>query len=322
MEKYHNFIGIDIGKHNFVVAQHGRKKEPENYDNNSVGYAKFIKDYRTALKNGLCILETTGGLELPLLLTLCEKGFSVHRANTRRVKNFIRSLGNAAKTDKLDAKNLAFYGYERGDRLSLFEPPSKNAFELFELSERRNDLRQMLVAEKNRLQAPRTSHTQDSIRNVLTVLEAELAAVTNRINELVNADENLKMRKDVLTQIPGIGEIVGNQLIASIPELGTISNKQAASLVGLAPISNDSGNYSGYRSTRHGREGIKPMLFLAAMAARNSNTSFKTYYEHLINRGKKKMVALVALMRKILVVANSRIRDSLREIEATKAEAA
>jgi transposase len=316
VDKYHNFIGIDIGKFNFVVALHGKKEEPKEYENTSEGHDKFIKENKRALKNGLCILETTGGQELALLLILCEKGYAVHRANTRKVKNFIRSFGNTAKTDKLDAKALALYGLERGNRLSLFVPSSENAMVLFELAQRRNDLRQMLVAEKNRKQAPRTSFTQESIKKLIVVIEEEISEITSRINEIVNADENLKIRKEVLTEIPGIGDIISNQLIAMMPELGTISKKQAASLAGLAPRSNDSGIYSGYRSTGYGREGIKPLLFLAAMAARNSNSYFKAYYENLIARGKKKMVALVALMRKLLVVANSRIRDRLREMES------
>lgn len=123
MITYESFIGIDIGKYSFFVVLHGNKKVYE-YENTPAGINEFIKFHRKTLKKGLCILETTGGYEMGVLLRLCSEGFAVHRANTRKVKHFIKSYGNAAKTDKLDAKNLALYGYERGRTLELFTPVS------------------------------------------------------------------------------------------------------------------------------------------------------------------------------------------------------
>lgn len=148
MALYNTFIGIDIGKFTFAVAVHGQKSV-KDYDNTPVGINTFLKDFKTALHSqSLCILETTGGYEMQLLLILCDKGLAVHRANTRKVKNFIRSWGNEAKTDALDARALAKYGFERGGRLEKFVPPTKQALALFELVQRRQDLKQMLVAEK------------------------------------------------------------------------------------------------------------------------------------------------------------------------------
>ena len=121
------------------------------------------------LARSLCVLETTGGYETRLLLTLCDKGFAVHRANTRKVKNFIRSFGTQAKTDALDARALALYGYERGDRLRQFIPSSKKALDLYELTQRRQDLKRMLVAEKNRLQAPRADLIKGSCATMIKV---------------------------------------------------------------------------------------------------------------------------------------------------------
>ena len=115
--------------------------------------------------------------------------------------------------------------------------------------------------------------------------------------------------KDVLKTVPGIGDIIANELLILMPELGKLDRRQIASLAGCAPRANDSGRSSGYRRTSPGRAIIKPILFMAAMAARKSNSSFKTFYENLINRGKKKMVALTALMRKIITTANARARD-------------
>ena len=129
------------------------------------------------------------------------------------------------------------------------------------------------------------------------------------IEKLIGQDPVLQERQNVLVTIPGIGKIVSQELLSLMPELGTLNRKQIACLAGLAPRANDSGKYQGYRSTGHGRQGVKPMLFLPAMAARNSHSPLKEFYNNLINRGKKKMVALTALMRKIIVIANARLKN-------------
>lgn len=307
MTLYNNFIGIDIGKYSFVIASYGGKDTKE-YENNHAGIDMFIEDHKDLLANSLYILETTGGYEMQLLLTLYEENFSVHRANTRMVKNFIRSLGNAAKTDNLDAKALAFYGFERGERLELFKPPSKKALELYELVQRRNDLKQMLIAEKNRIKSPRLNITKISLNAVIEVISGQLEIITDQINALIESDEALAIRKKIIKTVPGIGDIVANELLVLLPELGSLDRRKIASLAGLAPRANDSGTFRGYRRTGHGRNFIKPVLFLAAMAARNSNSALKVFYEKMINRGKKKMVALTALMRKIIVIANARLK--------------
>lgn len=156
MTPYQNFIGIDIGKFTFVVATHNSKIINE-YENNAKGIRTFLRDSKSFLPSSLIVLETTGGYEMELLLTLCDKNFKVHRANTRKVKSFIRSFGNGAKTDTLDAKALALYGFERSNRLELFTPVSKQQSILYALVQRRKDLKQFLVAEKNRAKAPKVS---------------------------------------------------------------------------------------------------------------------------------------------------------------------
>lgn len=130
-----------------------------------------------------------------------------------------------------------------------------------------------------------------------------------RINQIIENDAVLKKKKEVLKTIPGVGEVTANYLLVLLPELGVLNRKQIASLTGLAPIANDSGQFKGYRATGHGRTGVKPILFMAAMAARNSNSWLKSFYNRLVEAGKKKIVALTALMRKIIVIANARIRD-------------
>jgi transposase len=308
MEVYKNFIGIDIGKLTFVVGVYGRKKTKE-YENNLEGINFFFKEYRSLLTTSFCVLETTGGYEMRLLLMMCEEGFAVHRANTRKVKNFIRSLGNGAKTDELDSISLALYGYERYSRLECFKPQSKQALELYELVQRSTDLKYMLAAEKNRFKAPRNDYIKGSCELMISTLTNEIAVLTTRVNQIIEGDAELKKKKEMLKTIPGIGEVTANYLLVLLPELGTLNRKQIASLTGLAPIANDSGQFKGYRATGHGRAGVKPILFMSAMAARNSNSWLKSFYNRLVEAGKKKIVALTALMRKIIVIANARVRD-------------
>jgi transposase len=307
MQLYNNYVGIDIGKTFFVVAVHGERKTYQ-YANDAEGINRFSKDLKKR-KNPLCILETTGGYEMRLLLGLCELGIATHRAHAGKVKHFIQSYGNKGKTDQLDAASLALYGYERGERLELFTAPTGSALALFELVQRRNDLRQMLISEKNRLKGPRSDLMQSSYKEMIEVLNRQMKAVTEEINKIIESDSTLKSKKAVLKTIPGIGDIVASELLVLLPELGALTRRQIASLSGLAPKANDSGQFRGYRSIGNGRCGIKPILFLSAMAARNSNSNLKAFYNNLLANGKKKMVALTALMRKIIVIANARIRD-------------
>lgn len=307
MSLYTNFFGIDIGKFNFVVSLYGAKSTHE-YENSAAGIAQFCEEQSHILPNCLCILETTGGYELELLYSLVAQDFKVHRADTRKVKSFIRSFGTSAKTDALDAKALAAYGQERWEKLDLFKPHSQEAIELFQLVQRRSDLKETLVAEKNRLQAPSTKLIRDTIVGLIEVVEAQLAIVTDKIECLIRNNPELHKKKEMLKTIPGIGNIVAFELLVLLPELGSLCRRKIASLAGVAPRANDSGKFSGYRRTGYGRQGIKPILFLAAMAARNSHSSLRDFYEKLIEKGKKKMVALTALMRKILVIANAKLK--------------
>ena len=311
MQHYHNFIGIDIGKFSFVVAVN-EQQETQEFENNSAGIAEFIMKYKEILCGSLCVVETTGGYELSLAYTLIAQNVAVHRADTRKVKNFIRSFGNKAKTDRLDAKALAKYGAERVQSLDLFKLRSPKSLELFQLTQRQADLTQMLVAEKNRQQAPSISKlVQETCQQLIECLSKQLKEIKQKIQEFINSDPTLSAMQGILKTIPGIGEKVSADLLVLLPELGTMNRRQIASLCGLAPLSNDSGRLHGYRRTYHGRGGVKPTLFMAAMAARQSKSHFGEFYDKLIGRGKKKMVALVAVMRKIIVTANAKIRDFL-----------
>ena len=309
MTSYSNFMGIDIGKFGFVVSIHGCTTTAE-YENSSAGIGQFFEEYQEILPNTLAVLETTGGYELALLYNMCEKQYHVHRADTRKVKAFIRSYGSGVKTDALDAKALALYGKEREETLPIFQPQSQQAIQLFQLVQRRNDLKQMLVAEKNRLKSPAAYIIANSCKKMIKMLEKQISLLIERIKEIIEHDPILQQKHKVLKTVPGIGDIIAFELLILLPELGQLDRRKIASLVGVAPRANDSGCRQGYRRTGHGRSGVKPALFMAAMAARNSKTNLKEFYERLIAKGKKKMVALTAIMRKIIVIANARLKNS------------
>lgn len=313
MTQYHTFIGIDIGKFTFSVAVHGQKSFAE-FENTAKGILNFIKAYKDQLSKALCILETTGGYEKEALYTLISYGYRVHRADTRKVKNFIRSFGTSAKTDRLDALALAKYGFERHASLVIFQAQDKEDRLLYQLVQRRTDLKQMMVAEKNRLQSPGTQSIKESCKRTIALFDAELDELKRTISLIIAKNPVLRAKHKVLKTVPGIGDIVGYELMILLPELGKLDRKKIASLAGLAPIARDSGLYQGYRRTGKGRQGIKPTLFMAAMAARNAKSPLKAFYEKLAGKGKKKMVALTALMRKILVIANQRLKELYQEM--------
>jgi transposase len=308
MSVYQSFIGIDIGKFTFVVNLYGSHTTQE-FDNSPRGIQTFERHFKKELPKALVILETTGGYERSLLHTLCDHAVAVHRAHTRKVKNFIRSFGIQAKTDALDAKALALYGFERQGRLDLFQPCSPVLSALYELAQRRQDLKQMRVAEKNRLQAPNGLEIKKSCHDIIQALTHQIDLFSEKINHLIKTHPALKGRYDTLLTIPGIGPLTAQNLLALMPELGTLTKKQAASLAGLAPRANESGSFKGYRRTGKGRVGLKPLLFLSAMAARNSHSPLAEFYQRLISQGKKKMVALTALMRKLVVIANAKLKS-------------
>ena len=252
MTVYKNFIGVDIGKSTFVVSLYGQKSTLE-YENSSAGIAQFMQDHKETLLQALCVVETTGGCELDCVYTLMAQGFKVHRADTRKVKNFIRSFGASAKTDALDAKALANYGFERHAKLDIFKPLSKDSVELFQLVQRRRDLKAMGVAEKNRLQSPSGALIKDTITQVINVINQQGQIITDKIQALIEANPCLKQKKEILKTIPGIGEIIAFEVLILLPELGTLSRRKIASLAGVAPRANESGKFFGYRRTGHGR---------------------------------------------------------------------
>lgn len=304
---YQVFIGIDIAKDSFVVATSNDRKTPE-FPNNLKGFKEFHEAYKNILKQAFITLEVTGRYEMAFLKYLVKREYHVHRARPIQVKNFIRSLGQKGKTDAIDALALVTYGQERHQKLPLFESKEDILDKLDALSKRRDNLVAMQVQEKNRLQAPDNHFIKNNIKIMLESIQKSVKDIEKQIDEIYEKNEVLQNKVKIAQEIPGIGKVTAQALISTIPELGMLDRRKVASLIGLAPHPRDSGKKSGYRKTCKGRQMPKKTLFISAMAASRSHSSLGVYYKKKIEEGKKPIVAIVALMRKILVILNARIR--------------
>ena len=308
---FSHYVGVDVGKFVIEIAfLHDEKTH--TYDNDESGFKALWKDHKKSLADdALVALETTGRYENALLKFLVEKNVTCHRAPARQVKQFIRSYGVLAKTDASDAKILAKYAKERSEILLPYEVPDDAQNRLSVLHARYVDLVKMSVQEKNRLQAPDYDVVSASVEAILDVLDKQIEEVLRLIREIVTQNDVLKAKYDVLRTVDGVGEKTAYALLATMPELGKLDRKKAAALAGVAPHPNDSGMKKGYRHTRGGRPEVKESLHLAAMGAvRKKGSELQKFYLRLVNdSGKKKMIALTAVKRKILVIANARIAE-------------
>jgi len=270
----------------------------------------FIRAHKDRLARALIVVDGAGGLEYRCCSLLAQAGMRVHRANTYQVRNFIRSLGVQAKTDRLDARLLARFAHERADMLRLFTPESRLQRRLRALAMRRGELVRMRTAEMNRLKGPQGELLKRSIRAILRALDKEIERIEADIRQLVSADAQMRKRRDILMKIKGVGETTAHVLLACMPELGTLDRREAAALAGLAPFARDSGTLRGYRRTGGGRVQVRSALFMAALSAIRSNDHIRAFYERLRENGKKPIVAITAAARKLLTIANAKLRDA------------
>lgn len=299
------FIGCDVGKAE-IVAFFSHTGTITTVANTPESLARFVNALDPG---GLVICEATGGYEAALLATLADANYPAHRADARKVKAFIRSYGGLAKTDALDARALARYGEERHDRLARWVPADEAQQRLHALIMTRRDIVAGITAWNNRRKAPgamATQHIADPIRDTY---RAQLRAVDAEIAKLVKTTA-LAAKNRILTAIIGIGTTTAASILALLPELGTLTGKQAASLAGLAPHPKQSGQMNAYRPVKGGRPALKNALFMAAMAAAKHNPVLQTFFQRLIANGKKPIVAITAVMRKLINIANAKIRDA------------
>lgn len=303
---YNNFAGIDIGKFEFVVNIHGSKKT-YTYPNTIEGLSDFYQTHQKSLIDSLIVLEVTGGYERLAINYLQNKKLSVHRASGRQVKNFIRSYEIIGKSDQIDAMALALYAYERHSKLALYLPSKYDI--LRELNGRRSDLVKMRTQEKNRSQAPGSEVLRETYTRILDVLNEQISAIEGQISQFIASNPELQRKYDILLTVPGIGPVTASTLLSQMPELGTMNQKQAASLAGVAPHPNQSGARIGYRCTRGGRREIRATLYIGAMAVSKGKSKLGLFYKKLIAKGKAPRCAFMAVMRKMIVISNARIKE-------------
>jgi transposase len=297
-------IGIDVSKDwlDIVVLPSGETFRIENTEEQMGVLVNTLE----SLTPERIVLEATGGYERLVTSHLYRAGLPVCRVNPKRVRYFARSLGQLAKNDKLDAKVLARFG--EVVKPALTQLPSDQAQLLSALLTRREQLSAMFVAEKNRLgTAP--ANVRPSLNEHVTWLKKQLKHLDKEIDEFINATPNLKEKDDLLQDVQGIGKKTAAKLIADVPELGACDRKQIAALIGTAPYDHDSGYKKGQRAIRGGRPDVRKVLYMATLAATRFNPVIKEFYQRLVKAGKKKKVALVACMRKLLTILNAILRD-------------
>ena len=301
-----HFIGCDVGKSSIVVFD-SRDNRTRTVPNHAEPLAAFAA---TLDATCLAICEATGGYEAGLLQALIDAGCPAHRADARKVKAFIRSFGTMGKTDAIDARALARYGQERHARLARWQNADVHRDTLQALVLARRDLVDQRVAASNRLLAPGAAAIKPHLTRLLACLNDEIAALEADAQAVLQAHPPLAERVRRLRTMKGMGLVTAICVVALMPELGSLDRRQAASLSGLAPHPSQSGATDGYRRTKGGRPEMKKVLFMAALTAAKHDVRLKTFYEGLVERGKKKLVALIAVMRKMIVICNAILRPT------------
>jgi len=293
-------VGIDVSKERLDVGL-GANGESWTFENSLAGLST-LKEKLRPLKPTLIVLESTGGFESLTLAELYTAGLPVARVNPGRVRELAKSIGQLAKTDRLDARVLARYAEAVRPELSLL--PTAAEQELAALVSRRRQLLEMKVAEENRLStAPKNVHTL--IHEHLDWLTAAIRKLDKNLDDFIHGSPLWKEKGDLLRSVPGVGKITAFTLLAELPELGCLDRKEIAALVGIAPFNHDSGRHSGKRHIHGGRSMVRNVLYMATLSATRFNPVIRSFYQRLLNAGKCKKVALVACMRKLLVILNA-----------------
>lgn len=299
-------VGIDTGK--FQLDIYIRPLDiyfTVNNDEDGIKKAvKTIKQYQPTR----IVIEATGRLEMPFIMACAKANLPYVIANPIHIKRFAGAIGQRAKTDKLDAQLIAHYGEAIKPRLSQLKPETMQA--MSDLVARRNQLLVMQTMEKNRLQIL-PKNLAATVKPILTALKNQITKIEDKIIKLIESCPEYIAKNTVLQSMKGIGKIAAASIISNLPELGYMTSKQAAALVGVAPINRESGRYKGQRKIQGGRHQVRTVLYMAMMSAIQSNPVFKTQYEKLLAVGKPKKVALIACVRKMVVILNSMLRDGV-----------
>jgi transposase len=307
METAARFIGIDVAKESLdlAVRPDGVTWQATNDD---AGIATVVQRL-TALAPTLVVLEATGALEVPLAAALATAGLPVAVVNPRQVRDFARATGRLAKTDRLDAAVLAHFAEAVHP-----EPrplPDRTSRTLAALVTRRRQLVEMLTAERNRrLAAPAALHAE--LDEHIAWLLLRLRRLDHDLASAVQQSPVWRAQDDRLRSVQGVGPVLSTTLLVELPELGRLDRKRIAALVGVAPLARDSGTLRGKRTCWGGRASVRAVLYMGALVATRCNPTVRAVYQRLLAAGKPKKVALVACMRKLLLLLNAILRDQSR----------
>ncbi|QKT03748.1 IS110 family transposase [Ectothiorhodospiraceae bacterium 2226] len=297
------FVGIDVSKQWLDVALQSQERAWQ-VPNDEAGVAQLVAQLGD-LSPALIVLEATGGLETAAVSGLAAAGLPVVVVNPRQVRDFAKSLGRLAKTDRLDAYVLARFA--EAVRPEVRPLRDAQAQELEALRARRAQLVQMLAMEKNRLSgAPKS--VRPSIKALIRHLEQQLRETDHRLRALLRESPLWRQLDDLLQSVPGIGKVCSITLVSALPELGRLNRRQIAALVGVAPLNRDSGTLRGRRTIWGGRAAVRSALYMATVTAVRCNPIIRTFYQRLVAAGKRPKVALVACMRKLLTIINVMVR--------------
>jgi transposase len=298
-------VGIDVSKETLDIAV-GLEGPTWQERNNLAGIAQVVQRLQE-IQPALIILESTGGLERNVLAELCAAGLPTALVHPGRVREFAKSAGLLAKTDKLDARIMVRFGL--AIRPQPTRLPSSEEQALAALVTRRRQVIEMQVAERSRLlTAPST--VKERITKHLAWLQEELDALEQEIETFIHQNPLWQEKEQLLRSTPGIGPVTACTLLADLPELGQLDRKKIAALVGVAPMNHDSGRHHGKRRIQGGRPGIRAVLYMATLAAIRCNPVIRPFYHALLDRGKIKKVAVVAAMHKLLCILNAMVQHS------------
>jgi transposase len=301
------FVGIDVSKDRLDV--HIRPLgDAFSVMHDAEGITALL-DRLKGVAPELVVLEATGGLQTRIAASIAAAGLATAVVNPRQVRDFARALGRLAKTDALDAEVIARFGEAVRPEPRPLSDEAGQALQA--LVARRRQLVDMRVAEKNRRSQIPGSKLRSRLDEHLDWLAEAIAEIDREIEEHIKNSPIWRAKENLLTSVPGIGDTTARVLIADLPELGTLTRRQIAALVGVAPINRDSGTLRGRRYIAGGRPNVRSTLYMATMTAVRCNPAIKAAYQRLTAAGKPKMTALVACMRKLLVILNAMMRDNL-----------
>lgn len=299
-------IGIDVSKDRLDVAANTPSLAPFNVPRDGDGLADLVDRLRPLGAERIA-LEATGGFETVVAAALAAAGLPVVVVNPAQVRAFAQALGKRAKTDAIDAAVIARFVEATRPEIRPLADAETEA--LADLVGRRRQIVAMIGSESQRLKraSPRTAK---SIKRLLKALETELADVDHHIDDSIRRSPNWLQKVELLKSVPGIGDQIARTLIAELPELGTLDRRQIAALVGLAPWTRQSGQWRGKSFIGGGRAAVRTAMFMGAMVASRHNPVLKQFRDKLIAAGKPKLVAIIAVARKLITMLNAIIRDN------------